>query len=342
MKFKSKPFKLRLIFFFILWMFLSFSFVIFSFGFSYLRSFSKSAEINPSNFIKQVYAGVKNPYRQRRLTFLILGLDQRPDDDSLLTDTIILASINVNTGDYLLFSIPRDLWLDQLKTKINALYYYGRKKDPNDGSKLVKEELEEIIGQPIDHVLVLKMSDLSGLIDLVGGVKIDVERSFTDNEFPKDDGSYQTMTVQFEAGEQIFNGEKALQYMRSRKSEDAIEGTDDARQKRQKKVILALKSNLFGSKKIFLNPEKMGLLYRFFTEEMEVYPKISTQKLASFWQVAFRLRKGEQDELEIPWREEEERKLLFSSKDPIHNTWILKPEDPSWQEIKDFYQNNLP
>jgi len=333
---------LKLVIFFLLGMFLSLILLIFSFSFSYLRSFASSAGISPGEFIREVYSGVRNPYQGERVSFLILGLDQRPDDNSLLTDTIILASFNLQTGDYLLFSIPRDLWLDPLKTKINALYYYGQKQDPSDGSKLVKEELEKITGQPIDHVLILKMDDISRLVDLVGGVEVDVERSFTDHHFPKDDGSDETMTVHFEAGRQIFNGERALQYMRSRKSDDEVEGTDDARQKRQKRVILALKNRLLNSKTIFLNPEKTGQLYRFLTQEVEIYPKITPGKLASFWRLGLKLREGRQRELELPWREEEEKKLLFPSKDPIYQTWILRPNDPTWQEIKDFYRENLP
>jgi len=205
----------------------------------YLTSFTREVGLSKREVISQVAEGIKNPYRKSYLTFLVLGLDQRPGENSLLTDTILLVVINTQTGNYLLFSIPRDLWLDDLKTKINALYYYGQKKDPDDGTQLVKKRLEEILDWPVNYTVLLGMNQIKELVDLVGGIEIEVERGFVDQEFPKDDGSGEVMTVEFKPGRQIFDGGRALQFMRSRKSKDPIEGTDEARQRRQKKVILA-------------------------------------------------------------------------------------------------------
>ncbi len=314
---------------------------IFIFLSSYLRSFSKAAGISSGDLVKQAHSGFRNPYQADYLTFLILGLDQRSDGNSLLTDTILLVTINAKTGSYLLFSVPRDLWLDDLKTKINALYYYGKKNNSNDGANMVEEKLEEILDWKIDYTVILQMEDIKELIDVLGGVELEVERAFVDEEFPKDDGSGEMMTISFRAGKQFFKGEKALQFMRSRKSEDIVEGTDMARQTRQKKVILALKEKLVKTKIIWLNPKTIGNLYLFLVNEIETSPEIKLETLASFWRLGIKMAGGEQKEIEVPWQGEGEL-ILIPSRDPIYNTWILQPENNSWQELRNFYHQNLP
>ena len=305
----------------------------------YLANFARVAGLEKKEVINRIKDGLRHPYQKPYLTFLILGLDQRPGENSLLTDSILLATIDAQTGNYLLFSIPRDLWLDDLKTKINALYYYGQRKDPNDGTQLVKERLEEILDWPINYTVLLGMNQIKELVDLVGGIEIEVERGFVDQEFPKDDGSGEVMTVEFEPGRQIFDGERALQFMRSRKSKDPVEGTDEARQRRQKKVILALKDKLVDSRRMLLNPKQIGELYRFLTEEVKTRPQINLRTLASFWQIGLKAIEGKQIEAEIPWRGEEA--ILTPGRDPIYHTWILEPRNGDWQLIKEYFQQRV-
>jgi len=305
------------------------------FLFFYLSSFSKAAGLNNKKIIKQVYSGFKRPYQEKYLTFLILGTDQRPSGNSLLTDTILLAVINAKSGNYLLFSIPRDLWLDDLQTKINALYYYGQEKNSNDGTQLVKEKLEEIFDWPINYSIVLEMEDIKKIIDLIGGVEVTVERAFVDKQFPRDDGSNEIMTIKFKQGKQTFSGERALQFIRSRKSEDFIEGTDLARQKRQQKVIVALKSKIVSDRTLFLNAGKLGRLYSFLNKNIKTRPKLDLKILASFWQVGLKAVRGRQKEAEIPWRGEEA--ILVSDHDPVYGTWILRPKNENWGLIKNYF-----
>jgi len=307
----------------------------------YVSKFSQELGVSWRKTIKEVLTGVRQPYEGDYLTFLILGLDQREGETTLLTDTILVTVVNGRTGNYLLFSIPRDLWLDDLVTKINALYYYGQRQDADDGTKLVKQKIEEILSWPIDYVVLLRMEQIKKLIDLIGGVEVEVERAFTDEEFPQDDGSGEVMRIEFRAGRQIFDGERALQFMRSRKSKDPVEGTDEARQKRQKKVILALKEKLMGSRNLWFKPQKMAQLYLFLTQQIETIPPLELKTIASFWKVAkVLLLRGEQKELEIPWRGEEA--ILQPARDPLYGTWILRPKNNKWEEVKNYFWQNLP
>ncbi len=318
--------------------------IIVSAGSVVLFRFSSRADLKPREVVSQAVSGARNPFSEKYLNLLILGLDKRENDDSLLTDTIMLATFNVETGDYLLFSIPRDLWIPELQTKINALYYYGQKIDPTDGTEMMASNIENILDTKIDYTMVLEMNDIKNLVDLLGGVEVDVERSFVDKEFPKDDGSNEVMTVKFNKGEQTFDGEKALQFMRSRKSTDEIEGTDQARQARQKKVILALKSKLINSKELVKSPGKLGDLYRFFKEEIRTVPELGLADMASFWKLAVNFRSGKSTEAEIPWKPEDEVQILESTFVNLQGNyiWVLTPKDGEWASLASYFEGQLP
>ncbi len=309
---------------------------------NYINIFVKNANLDKQQFLDDLYFGYKNPFKENYLSILILGLDQRDyNNSSFLTDTILLVTIDAKTGNYLLFSIPRDLWLEDYKTKINALYYYGEKENPTGGHQLIKNTIEKILQTKIDYVMILKMEQIKELIDLIGGVEVEVERSFVDEEFPKDDGSNEVITVRFEQGKQIFDGERALQFIRSRKSKDEIEGTDEARQKRQKKVILAIKQKLTKDKNWLTSPQKAGSLYKFFLQEINIQPNLNSRIIASFWKIGKSIfLSGVQKEREIPWQGEEA--ILIPKRDPLYQTWILEPKDNNWNFIKDYYHQNLP
>ena len=121
------------------------------------------------------------------------------------------------------------------------------------------------------------MDQVGTLIDMLGGIEVAVPVGFTDKEFPRPDVDvtverdpavlYQTVT--FEQGEQTLSGERALQYIRSRKSGDE-QGDDTARSERQQQVITALSSKIM-SRELLTNPEILGKLTRYYQETFEQY-----------------------------------------------------------------------
>jgi len=311
------------------------------FATDWLKGFFKAASLDYKTVYSQAKEGISDSYQDDYLTILLLGLDQRTDNDSLLTDTILLVTINAKTGNYALYSIPRDLWIPDFKTKINSLYYYGKKQDPNDGTELVKLTIESILDWKINHVAILKMDQIKELVDLVGGVDVNVERSFTDELFPLNDGTGLIKTVSFEKGPTSMNGETALEYMRSRQSTDLVEGTDEARQERQKKIILALKEKLFSKRFIAKNPQVLGNIYNFFVNQVEITPSLDLKIIFSYTKVGQRVfSSGSQSEYSFPWRGESP--ILIDSRDPTYNSWILVPVNNQWELVKDYFQKNLP
>jgi len=304
----------------------------------YLNGFSKGAGMAKKEIVSQAIAGFKNSYKNDYLTFLILGLDERADERTLLTDTMILITVDAKSGNYFLVSIPRDLWLDDLQTKINALYFYGKEKNPNDGVELVKTKVQEIFGAEINYTFLLKMDEIKDLVDLLGGVEIDIERSFVDEEYPLDDGSYQVKTIKFEAGRQILTGERALEFIRSRKSKDEIEGTDEARQKRQRKIIFALKERILNPR-FFLDSRKLGEIYKFIVEETEIKPELKFADLASFSKLGLKVLKGKQTEIEISDKGGEA--VLEAINEPRRGGWILRPKNDDWSLLRDYFKSKI-
>ena len=216
---------------------------------------------------------------ERKTTFLILGTDMVSgrEDSSELTDSILLLTLNTDNNQINTISLPRDLYNDAYQTRINALYYYGKDRYPNNPEQFTEEVLEEMLNIEIDHTIVLRIEDLEELIDMMGGVEVTVPVAFTDPEFPRSgvDVSVETdpeilyETISFEVGPQKMDGSTALKYMRSRHS-DNDEGTDNARSKRQQLVLESLAAEL----KTIRDPNIIGKLYRFYLDSFEKYISI--------------------------------------------------------------------
>ena len=167
-----------------------------------------------------------------------------------------------------MISVPRDIWSDSLKDKVNSAYHYGEEKKKGGGLTLSKAIVSDVVGLPIQYALVLDFSGFEKVINLVDGVEVNVPKSFTDPDYPipgkendecNNDPEYRCRyeALHFDAGVQVMDGARALKYVRSRHAE-GDEGSDFARGKRQQEVILALKTKLM-SKDIYLN--QFAMLY---------------------------------------------------------------------------------
>jgi len=207
-----------------------------------------------------------------RVNFLILGKAGAGHPAPDLTDTIIFSSVSLNEPSVVLVSLPRDVWIPAIRAKLNSAYYWGKaKQEEGGGLVLAKSSVEEIVGLPVHYGVVVDFSGFKGLIDVVGGIEVDVERSFVDEKYPipgreNDECAgdpefmcrYETLT--FEQGQTVMDGETALKFVRSRNAQ-GDEGTDLARAARQQKVIVALKDKIL-SPKVLLSPKRLLGAYR--------------------------------------------------------------------------------
>lgn len=187
---------------------------------------------------------------QGKINVILLGKGGARHDGPNLTDSILAASYDINLKRATLISVPRDIWSDTLKDRINSAYAYGETKKKGGGMTLAKAEVGAIIGLPIHYAFVVDFEKFTELIDYVGGIEVYVERSFDDFKFPipglenelcSGNPEYQCRYehISFKKGWRHMNGDTALKFVRSRNAE-GIEGTDFARNARQQKVVNAL------------------------------------------------------------------------------------------------------
>src|SRR5690606_13818984 len=96
-----------------------------------------------------------------------------------------------------LLSIPRDLWVQipgHSKMRINTAHFLGEVDDgPAGGPALAKTAVQQLLGVPIDHYVRINFEGLRKLIDLIGGIQVDVEEPIHDSKYP--DESYGYLTV---------------------------------------------------------------------------------------------------------------------------------------------------
>jgi len=189
------------------------------------------------------------------VNILLLGIGGEAHEGGLLTDTIILASIKPKTdtrdGEISLLSIPRDFVVKLPEgldwRKINSAYAYGEIEEKGQGQIWARNAVEEWTGVEIPYYALIDFAGFEQIVDDLGGIEINVDRTFTDSFYPDSQFGY-LPTIKFEAGVQEMDGTRALQYARSRHGTNG-EGTDFARSRRQQKILQAIKEKA-GSLKI--------------------------------------------------------------------------------------------
>jgi len=339
-----------------LWIFLGFALVVClvaagigSVVWWYVSGFTQAAGISNQQLVTDLKTGWHtSPKNTNDITsILILGVDEiaGQKEGSMLTDTMIVASLNSTKHQIDLISLPRDLWIDSLKTKINALYYYGQLSDDTSGSKLTSSVVSEITGLPVDYVMVIKLTALEQIINTLGGVDVNVPQAFTDNQFPRSDVDihaatseaqlYETIT--FQQGPQHMDGVTAMKYIRSRHSTNLDEGTDNARSGRQQDLIQAIIARL-KTKEILKNPYVLGNLYKIYHTELTT--DLTDQELIGL----LRLEGSTVPSLKpisLPVQENGQTGVIYHPPDTKHDQWVYEPIDPSWKEVSSYIQDQL-
>jgi LCP family protein required for cell wall assembly len=213
-----------------------------------------------------------------RTNILILGKGGQGHEASNLTDSIIFASVSHPNSGISLFSLPRDIWIPAIRAKINSAYYWGKQKEEGGGLILAKSTVEEIVGVPVHYGMVVDFSGFIKIVDVVGGVEVDVERGFVDEKYPIPgrendlcDGdpvfACRYETIKFEEGKQVMNGDTALKFVRSRNAEGR-EGTDLARAARQQKVLLAIRQKVL-TPGVLVSPKKLLAIWNVVKDSVE-------------------------------------------------------------------------
>jgi LCP family protein required for cell wall assembly len=230
---------------------------------------------------------------RERLNILLIGADRRENSATYLTDTLIVASIDPQTRQVSMFSLPRDMsnvplppdWAAARRyggsypSKINTLYTLARRSpslfpgnDAQRGYIAVKGALSELYGIDIKYYVAVDFRGFLTVIDALGGVAIDVQNPVTDYHYPSDDGRG-AIKLYIPPGIQYMDGPTALAYARARHNSD-----DFTRAHRQQRVILSVRQQTDLS--TLLAPGRLDALVRAFKNTVrtdvppEDFPKL--------------------------------------------------------------------
>jgi LCP family protein required for cell wall assembly len=168
---------------------------------------------------------------QNKINIMVMGVDERSDDVGR-SDTLFVVTIDTNTKEVAMLSIPRDT---RVKIpghgwdKINHAYAFG-------GHKLSQQAVEGLLGIKIDHYITINIAGFKKIIDAIGGVTIDVEkRMYYSDPYDDNGDNGGPFLIDLRPGVQHMDGRTAIQYVRYRDEEGDI-----GRVERQQKFLRAL------------------------------------------------------------------------------------------------------
>ncbi|MGI5291626.1 LCP family protein [Nonomuraea polychroma] len=185
-----------------------------------------------------------------RVNFLLVGGDAAGNRTGVRTDSMNVASVDIKTGNTVLFSLPRNLQHVQFPPSsplhkqfpngfmaelpngglLNEVWQYANDHPElmggkNKGPRALMDAIGHTLGLKIDYYALINMYGFAALVDAIGGLKIRVEQDI------KWGGLYGTAGT-IKAGYRKLSGEQALWYGRSRVNSD-----DFSRMGRQRCVI---------------------------------------------------------------------------------------------------------
>ncbi len=187
----------------------------------------------------------KLPARPKRFlnteNTLVLGLDRnRGVIRGGRTDTILIAVHDAQSEHLGIISVPRDLYVDiegHGKNRINAVYGLAQlnKQDP---LKAVERVIQDTLGIPISHSLVVDLQVFERVVDALGGVTVPVQCPIEDNFIdPRVEGGRRQLSLK--AGPQQMDGPTASMFIRSRHGR-----SDWSRARRQQLVLMGAQEQL--------------------------------------------------------------------------------------------------
>jgi len=218
------------------------------------------------------------------LNILLVGIDPRTDEQTPLSDSIIVVHIPRSMDQAYIFSIPRDLVVDIPafdktgfkggRSKINAAMGYGSaigngKHDPVQGFDLLARTVRKLTGIPtFDAGAIINFGGFKKIVDAMGGVTMTIDQNVKSEHLQPDgkprprlsrcadntcDHPYYGPQKQYKVGRYHLEGWQALDYVRQRYG---LPRSDYDRQRHQQQFIQAMAEQAL-SKDVVTNPVKL-------------------------------------------------------------------------------------
>ncbi|HHT7189397.1 LCP family protein [Bacillus cereus group sp. Bc222] len=176
------------------------------------------------------------------ISILIMGEDNSETREdgygkNARTDALLLAAMDNSNGSVNLVSIPRDtkvyIPIKEKADKIAHAHAFG-------GVDSTVDTVEKFLDIPIDYYIKFNFDSFLNLIDVIGGIDINVPITFTEQD------SHDTPdAIHIQKGYQHLNGEQALALARTRHIDN-----DFMRGKRQQLIIEAISQKLVSLKSL--------------------------------------------------------------------------------------------
>ncbi|QKS71775.1 LCP family protein [Paenalkalicoccus suaedae] len=195
------------------------------------------------------------------INILFVGVDS--EDGGSRTDTIMIGRYDPDNGTARLASIMRDTYVDipgRGKNKINAAYAFG-------GMDLLRETIEENFDFPIEYYARVNFRGFERVVDVLApdGVAIDVD----DRMYYEDTAG--GLLIDFDEGENIMDGEEALNFVRFRSDSQ----NDFGRVGRQQQMIDALSGELLSLSGITRIPQLLGSIVPYIQTNLDTSDMIN-------------------------------------------------------------------
>lgn len=185
------------------------------------------------------------PVTDNVINILLVGQDRREGQGRQRSDSMILCTINKSAKTLTMTSFLRDTWVripGRYDERLNVPYAIG-------GFPLLNETLEYNFGVSADHSIEVDFSGFRHVIDLAGGVDIDLTAAEAKHL------SNMRNEWNFVKGVNHLDGEQALNYSRIRKLDNDLN-----RSNRQRNVLIALVNKAKGMEFSQLYTTTKGML----------------------------------------------------------------------------------
>jgi LCP family protein required for cell wall assembly len=266
---------------------------------------------------------------------LIMGVDARNTGMNSRSDTMVVASIDRKTKKVVMVWIPRDTRVEVSPNRYDKINSVNVLKGPEEACQVAGKLLDT----RIDYYVVTNFSGFEKIIDILGGVDIEVESAM------KHYDSNPQLSINLSPGKQRLSGAQALSYVRYRGGPTA----DIGRTVRQQKFVKALAKEVFKPSTITKLPELipeisenintnipvsdmlfMVQVAREFdaagivTQTLPGYPFTDPKTGASYWEADRDIAKGILDDLFAG-------KTYDVAQDPPH--WVQPAPQPVTNEL---------
>lgn len=241
-----------------------------------------------------------DPSAGQPINILIMGSDTRSGDNAAIggadpgerSDTAIVAHISADRTRVEMVSIPRDSLVKIPACKgtngktskpaasamFNSAYSTGWSLggDVTSAAACAINTVQADTGVPIDHFAVVDFSGFQSMVNAIGGVPICIPRPLKDSQYTG---------LDLAAGQQVLNGQQALQLARARHG-NVGNGGDIDRIGNQQRLISAMVNEVL-SKKVLTNPTALLTFMSAATKSLTVDSGLQLQNLSG---LAYNLR----------------------------------------------------